>query len=105
MELDRLIDTEQRNDTLVRRAREEAEAMVQQAQAAAAEREAALATVVQQLIRDTEASLAAELARRSAVIATNGAAAAARFDAVTDAQIANFVPRLLDALVADSGPT
>ena len=79
--------------------------MVQQAQAAAAEREATLATVVQQLIRDSEAELAAELATRSAVIASEGAAAVARFDAVTDAQITHLVPRLLDALIADAGAT
>lgn len=101
MELERLIETEQRNDDLVRRARVDAAAIVGTAREAAQRREAAFASELQQIISANAAAIALERDQRIAAVVAAARDAVARYAAVTDAQIAPVAQALLDDLIAD----
>jgi len=103
MELDRLIETERRNDALVAAARDQAAAIVRAAQDEVAERRATLAAAVDQLIRDSRVALDAERGRRIAELVASADAERRRFDSVTDARIADLVPDLVQLLLTDDG--
>lgn len=103
MELDELIAAEQRNDELVRQAREGAAAIVAAARQSADRSEAELTLGIDRLIQEGEAAIEDEHKRRATDIRNRAEADARRYDAVTDEQIAGMVPLLMDCLLAD-GP-
>ena len=103
MELDRLIEAEQRNDELVRRATAEAAGIVRSATEAAARRRAEFADELQRTIDANAAALGAERARRMAEIEAAGREAVARIEAVSDEQVVAVARELVGVLVA-GGP-
>jgi len=103
MELERLIEAEQRNDALVQTARDEAERMVRAAKDLVATREAALQRSVEDEIRTRQQALDAEQERRVAVIRAEADAERGRLEAVSEAQIAAVIPELVGVLIAAGG--
>ena len=99
MDLDRLIESERRNDAIVGQARTEAAALVARARATAQQRRDALAQDADRLVAEHAAQLKGALASRSAAIDHEADAGAARYGAVTDQQIAAILPTLLALLL------
>jgi vacuolar-type H+-ATPase subunit H len=103
VQLERLIETEQRNDALVRHAAAEAEAIVRAARDGAQRREADLAAELRQLVAANAAAITADGERRQTTIAATAREEAAGYRAVTDAQIAAVARVLIDDLVTGGG--
>jgi vacuolar-type H+-ATPase subunit H len=104
VQLERLIETEQRNDALVRHAAAEAEAIVRSARDAAQRREADLAQELRQLIAANAAAISSEGDRRQATIAATAHDEVARYGAVTDPQITAIARAVIDHLAGGGGP-
>ena len=101
MDLERLIAAEERNEALIVEARTEGQRLVAEATAAAAAREAGLRAEVDQAVAERVAELAADEARRIEELRAAARRAVARYDAVSDQEIAALVPGLIDRLVAE----
>jgi hypothetical protein len=99
VELERLIETERRNEDLLQRARDEADAIVHAARSAVATRAAALAGELEEAARRSEAALTAERERRIAELRQGARDRAARYDAVTDARVEAVGRVLVDRLL------
>lgn len=103
MELERLIETEQRNEAMLRRAREEAQTLVQVARTAADARKSALAGELEEAARRSETALTAERERRMVEIRETAQREAARYDKVSDDRVRAVGSALVDGLVAGDG--
>ncbi|HUK20303.1 MAG TPA: hypothetical protein VLV45_01960 [Gemmatimonadales bacterium] len=89
-DLARLLATEERLEQMVARARLEAERMVAEARAQAAAHDAATGAELDRAVREMSDRVARDQAQRAAALATARAAEAARFDSISDAQIAEL---------------
>ena len=103
MELDQLIQTEQRLDRALQQAREECGRMVDAARAAALGRESALATELADRARARVVAAEAERRRCEAEIASGAARRVAGYDGVTDEQVRTLA-RSVVVLLVGSGP-
>lgn len=103
MDLERLIAAEEKNEALIAAARAEAEVILAAATREAAAREAALRQAVEQGVAEAERSLAAEQAQRIADLGEAARRTVARYDGVTEAQIAAVVPALIERLLDTEG--
>ena len=101
MELDRLIETERLNDDRVRRAVEEAAAIVRAAREAAQQREAGLAAELHRIVTASAAAVAAERERRIAGIVASARNTVARYAAVTEVELATVAQTLVHDLIVD----
>lgn len=99
MELERLIETEQHNDELLRHARDEATALVNAARDAASHREAALAAEVETTTRANEEALAAERDRRLADIRTATRDQVARYNMADDQRVHEVAQAMVELLI------
>ena len=99
MELERLIETEQHNDELLRHARDEATALVNAARDAASHREAALAAEVETTTRANEEALAAERDRRLADIRTATRDQVARYNKADDQRVQEVAQAMVELLI------
>jgi vacuolar-type H+-ATPase subunit H len=104
MELERLIETEQRNEGLLRRAREEARVLVEAARTAAEARQSTLAGELEGAARRSQAELAAERERRTLEIHEAAQREVARYDAVPEDRVRTVAQALVDRLVAGDEP-
>jgi hypothetical protein len=100
VELERLIETERRNEKLLQRARDEAGAIVEAARTTAADRAAALSGELEAAARESEAALAAERERRIAEIQEAARDRVARYDNVSDERVEAVGRALVDRLLA-----
>lgn len=100
-ELSRLLETEERLDALIRRARGEAEALVAAAREAVAARERAFATEVEAAERDVAAEAERERDRRAETITAEARAEAARYDAVGPARLDALARLVIDRLLGE----
>lgn len=99
MELERLIETERRNEDLLQRARDDAKAIVEAARTAARNRAATLSGELEADARRSEAALTAERERRVAEIQKAARDRAARYDAVPDERVGAVGRALVDRLI------
>ena len=104
MELDQLIETEQRLDRALQQAREECARMIATARAAAQSREAALEAELADRIQARAVEAAADRRRREAEIVRDTARQVARFDVVTDERVAVLARRVVEMLVGEGAP-
>jgi vacuolar-type H+-ATPase subunit H len=104
VELERLIETEQRNEALLRQAQEQAETLIRSARTAADDRVAALAGELEQATRRSETELASERERRTAEIREAAHQQAARYEAVPDERVRMVAKALVDSLLAGDEP-
>ncbi len=102
-DLARLLETEQRLEEIVVRAREEAAALVTRAREEAAAREAAVATEFEAGLRELEAGIAAERQSRETELTAATRQEAHRFDAV-GADRVNALARYVVARVIGAKP-
>lgn len=100
MELERLIETERRNEDLLQRARVEAKAIVEAARKAARDRAATLSGELEADARRSETALAVERERRVAEIRRAARDRAAGYDAVSDERVGAVGRALVDRLIA-----
>lgn len=103
MGLDRLIETERRNDDLLRSAREEAATLVRSASEDAARLRETLAARLDTEMRRREAEALAERDRRLAEVRQQAEDAAARYDAVADERVRAAATALIELLLGE-GP-
>ena len=101
MEFERLIEAERRNDELLRRAREEAVAIRRAARERVAEREAALTADLEAARRAHDDAIALRRAATLDEITEGARQEAARYAAVSDAEITAVTGRLLDLVIAE----
>lgn len=101
MDLDQLIETERRNDELLRRAVAEGATIVQAAKAAAAARAATVADELARINAADAREVAAERERRLAAIVEAGRADAARYAAITEHDIVLTARALVPGLLID----
>jgi vacuolar-type H+-ATPase subunit H len=99
VELERLIETEQRNEAALRKAREEAGTLVRAARSAATDRVTALAGELEAAARESDAAFAAEREQRLSEIREAARRNAERYDAVPDERIQAVVPALVTSLI------
>lgn len=104
MDLDRLIATEQRLDEKLRRAREEAARLVQEAQAAARAREAELAAELEAAAQRFAAETAAERERRVQAVRDEAVAHVQRYEGVTAARVSHAARDVVARLVGGEEP-
>jgi hypothetical protein len=104
MELERLIETERRNEDLLQRARAEARVLVEAARTAAEARGSTLAGELEEAARRSQAELAAERERRTLEIDDAAQREVARYDAVTEDRIRAVAQTLVDRIVAGDEP-
>ena len=100
-ELNRLLETEERLDALIRRARGEAEALVAAAREAVLARERAFATEVETAEREVVAEAERERDRRAETITAEARVEAARYDAVDPARLDALAQLVIDRLLRD----
>jgi vacuolar-type H+-ATPase subunit H len=100
VDLERLIATEQRLDEALRTAREQAGAMIQEAQARARAQAAALDTELQQAALRLSAETTAERERREHEVAREAEARVALLDAVSAARVEQAARQVVARLVA-----
>jgi vacuolar-type H+-ATPase subunit H len=105
VELERLIETEQRLDDLLRQAREQAATIVQEARDAVARREGAVAAELAAAAGKAEATLAAERERVAAEIAATTRDQVARYDGVDEPRVQTAARLLVERLLTDGGGT
>ena len=105
MELERLIETEQRLDDLLRRAREQAATIVQEARDAMAQREAAVDAELAAAAGQAEATLAAERERVAVEIAAAARDQVARYDGVDEPRVQAAARLVVERLLGDGGGT
>jgi len=103
VELERLIETEQRLDELLRQARERAAAIVQEAREAVARREAAVVAELAEAAARAEATLAAERERGAAEITAAARDQIARYDGVEEHRLQAAARLLVERLLTDGG--
>ena len=103
MELERLIETERRLDDRLRRAREEAAAIVRDARQSVGNHEAALAAELEAAARTAGATLAAERERVAAEIATEARGRVASYDGVDEPRVQAAAWALVERLLAGGG--
>jgi len=104
VDLDRLIATEQRLDEKLRRAREEATRLVQEAQAAAGTREAKIAAELEEAAQRFATETAAERAQRVRQVREEAVAKVKRYEGVTPERVARAARDVVDRLVAGEEP-
>ncbi len=105
MELERLIETEQRLDDLLRHARDEAASIVQDAREAVARREAAVVAELAAAAARAEATLAAERERVAAEITAAARDQIARYDGVEEPRLQAAARLVVKRLLTDGGGT
>ena len=105
MDLERLIETERRNDDLMRRAAAEAVDVIRAAKEAAAARVAAAVDELARINAAEAVEIAAERLRRLAEIVEAGRADAARYTDVSDPDIVLTARALVDGILIDGGRT
>jgi vacuolar-type H+-ATPase subunit H len=105
VELERLIETERRLDDLLRQARDQAAAIVQEARDAVARREAAVDAELAAAAGKAEATLAAERQRVAAEIAAAARDQIARYDGVDEPRMQAAARLLVERLLTDGGGT
>lgn len=105
MDLDQLIETERRNDELLRAAAAEAVAIVRAAKEAAAARALTVADELERINAIDARDLAAERERRLAAIEAAARAETARCSAVTDHAIVLTARALVASLLNDGART
>ena len=103
MELERLIETEQRLDDLLRQARDQAAAIVQEARDAVARREAAVDAELAAAAGQAEANLAAERERVATEIVAAARDQIARYDGVEEPRLQAAARLLVERLLTDGG--
>ena len=103
MELERLIETEQRLDDLLRQARDQAATIVQEAREAVAQREAAVVAELAEAAARAEATLAAERERVAAEITAAARNQIARYDGVEEPRLQAAARLLVERLLTDRG--
>jgi hypothetical protein len=101
MEFERLIETERQNDELLHRARGEAAAIRKAAVDATERRQTSLAAEVAQMLHDSDQAIALRRTESLAGIADAARDAAARYDAVTEAQLRDAADALVGQLLGD----
>lgn len=104
MDLDRLIATEQRLDEKLRVARDEAARLVQEAQAAAAAREAEGAAELEAAARRFATETASERERRVREVHAEAAARVKRYEGVSDERVAKAARDVVVRLVTGEEP-
>jgi vacuolar-type H+-ATPase subunit H len=104
VDLERLIATEQRLDEALQRARAEADARIQEAEAAARRADAELEMELEQRGRTALAEAAQARRRAEEDIAGRTAQSVARYQAVSDGQVARAADGVVRRLVAGEGP-
>lgn len=101
MGLDRLIETERRNDDLLRSAREEAAELVRSATEQAARRRETLAVELDAELWRREAAARAERDRRLAHVRETAEDMVARYDAVSEDRVRAAAAALIEQLVGE----
>lgn len=104
MDLDRLIATEQRLDEKLRRAREEAARLVQDAQAAVRAHEAELATELEAAAQRFATETAAERERRVREVREEAVAKVKRYEDVSAARVSRAARDVVARLVGGEAP-
>ncbi|HET9709114.1 MAG TPA: hypothetical protein VFP39_12515 [Gemmatimonadales bacterium] len=104
MDLDQLIATEQRLDESLRRARAEADRLIEDAQAASRRAEAALAADIEAAAGAKALTAATERREREAAIARETAEQVARYDNVPATRIGALARDVVDQLVIEETP-
>jgi vacuolar-type H+-ATPase subunit H len=104
VDLDRLIATEQRLDEKIRRAREEAAHLVEEAQAAARAREAEVAAELAAATQRFATETAAERERRVQKVQEEAVARVRRFDGVSAANVSRAARDVVTRLVGGEEP-
>jgi vacuolar-type H+-ATPase subunit H len=104
VDLDRLIATEQRLDEKLRRAREEAARLVQEAQAAARAREAEVSAELEEAAQRSATETAAERERRVREVREEAVAKVKRFEDVSAARVSRAARDLVARLVGGGEP-
>lgn len=104
MDLDRLIATEQRLDEKLRRAREEAARLVQEAEAAARAHEAELATELEEAAQRFAAETAAEREQRVREVREEAVAEVKRYEGVSAACVSRAARDVVARLVGGEEP-
>jgi hypothetical protein len=105
VELERLIETERRLDDLLRLAREQAAAIVQEARDAVAQREAAVDAELAAAAGQAEATLAAEREQVAAEIAAAARDQVTRYDGVDEPRVQAAARLVVERLLGDGGGT
>lgn len=105
VDLERLIETERRNDDLMRRAAAEAAGVIRAARDAAAARVTAAVDELARVNAAQAVEIAAERLRRLAEIVEAGRADAARYTSVSDPDIVLTARALVDSILIDGGRT
>jgi vacuolar-type H+-ATPase subunit H len=100
VELERLIETERRNEDLLQGARDEARTIVEAARKAAQDRAAALSGELEADARRSEAALGAERERRIVEIRETARDRASRYESVPEERVLAVGRALVDRLLA-----
>jgi hypothetical protein len=104
VDFERLIETERRNDDLLRRAREEADALGRATLGEVERRRSEAETELEAAVASVRAAMAGRRESALAEIATRARDDAAGFDVVTDEQVAIVVTTLLADLARGGSP-